>query len=235
MKKLCLCSSLLPETAVQRLESEFCVILLPPDHSIAEPVSCHPDMICSVIDSTIFFHSSYAETYPDIIAAVTRKSGLRPVLTNEERSNRYPNDIALNAAVLNRAVLCREVHTSPALLETARRSGRSVINVKQGYAACSCIVCGESVITSDRGIQKALAAIGTDCVYIAPDGILLPGYSGGFIGGSGGYADGKIYLTGNLSWISDGVVLRDFADQRRFEIICLTNDPLTDYGGLKFI
>ena len=235
MKKLCLCSSLLPEKAVRKLKSEFRVILLPPDHRIAEPVRCHPDMICSVLDRTIFFHRSYAEAHPDIIDAVIGESGLTPVLTAEERSDIYPNDIALNAAVMRRRVLCSESHTSPALLTAARSSGRSVVNVKQGYAACSCIVCGESVITSDRGIAKALVNIGADCVYIDPEGILLPGYNGGFIGGSGGYADGKLYLTGTLSRLPDSAALRDFADQRGFETICLTDDPLTDYGGLKFI
>ena len=67
-KTICLCSSALPEKITKRLGEEFDLIPLPPDRTVDEPVQHHPDMICAVVDKTVFFHRTYAEAYPDLLA-----------------------------------------------------------------------------------------------------------------------------------------------------------------------
>lgn len=234
-KNICLCSSALPEKIANRLGEEFTLIPLPPDRTVDEPVQHHPDMICAAVEKTVFFHRSYAESHPELMAEIAEKSGCRIVLTDSPRSKNYPEDIALNAAVLPSALVCLAPHTAPELLREAENTGRRVISVKQGYAACSSLVCTEAVLTSDRSIHRALTECGIDCSYISSDGIALPGYGCGFIGGSGGIFGEKLYLFGSDQTLTDRTALRSFADSHCLEIVCLSDDALTDYGGMKFL
>jgi len=234
-KPVCLCSSSLPEEMLGSLEKDFRVIPLPPDSTVDAPVSCHPDMICSVMDSTVFFHRSYAEAYPSVISEIQIAGGYRTVLTSEKREKAYPLDISLNAAVLPDTIVCRAEYTSPDIIRAASESGRKVVSVRQGYSACSSLVCGRSVLTTDRGIHRSLISEGFDCTYIQNSGISLPGYDCGFIGGCGGIYERSLYLFGCEDCLDDRDTLRQFAEKNGLAIVNLGNAPLTDYGGLKFL
>jgi len=234
-KPICLCASNLPAEIITRLSEDANVIPLPPDRTVDTPVQCHPDMICSVIDGTVYFHESYAEAYPALIREIAEKSGYGITLTCGRRSPKYPEDISLNAAVLPDALICRKSHTAPELIDAAEKTPKCVINVSQGYSACSCLVSENAVLTTDPGIFRTLTALHRDCTYISSDGILLPGYGCGFIGGCGGTHEGKLYLFGSDESLRDRDVLLRFAENHGLGIVYLSPDPLTDYGGLKFL
>jgi hypothetical protein len=209
-------------------ESEFEVIRLPADDMIDIPVASHPDMICTVIGDNIIFPRYYAEKYCRVVTQISMLSGYNIVLSHAQRDKVYPMDVSFNTAVIEDSVkgkilLCRKESTAEEILEFADRYGMTVLNTKQGYAGCSCLVCGEHVYTSDVGINKLLTQFGIKSTYIE-ESITLEGYNCGFIGGCGGYFDGKAYIYGKIH----GRTLS-------CETVCLTPGALTDYGGIKFI
>ena len=219
----------------KKLAEYYHVIPLVPDETLDSPLQCHPDMLCAHLDDTLFFPRGYAEAHPKLIEEIVGRTGLKAVLTDCARSSRYPEDVALNAAVLPDALLCRRSSAAPELLRMAEMSGRRILHVRQGYAACSCILSGTSVLTSDKGIYAALTQSGSDCTYVPNDGIRLPGYDIGLIGGCGGADSGILWLFGSPDTLPCGTVIRRFADHCALTVYPLGEDVLTDYGGLKFL
>lgn len=226
-KAISLISSDLPECAISRLEEQFETILLPPDDEIDLPVRTHPDMIFTHLRGKIFTPHAYAEKHPEIMEKITSLTGLEVVRSYAARDRFYPNDVSLNTSVIGNFLLCRKKSVSGELLSFALECGMSVLDTKQGYAGCSCLVAGEAVLTSDIGINSILSKNGVDCA-LASEKIALDGYGCGFIGGCGGYFDNTIYLFGESE-------LGGWARQRGFTVVNLISGGLRDFGGIKFL
>ncbi len=227
-------SSQVSEEIKKNLASLADVFFLPPDDTLARPVCCHPDMILSVIGKSAIISQKYARNNP-LFCFFLEKSGYNIFESDTERGSAYPHDVGLNAAVGNGFIICRKNSADASLLIEAERLGYIIIDVKQGYAGCSCIVCGNAVITSDRGISEALTKNGIENLYVRNDGIMLSGYDVGFIGGCGGFYDGVLYFFGNIDSATAGDDIRLFADKHGYEIASLSDGQLTDYGGIKFL
>lgn len=234
-RKICLCSSALPREMTESLSERYHIIPLPPDELLDKPVQTHPDMLCTVMDDCIFFPKAYAEAHSAVIHEIVNLSGMNLILTDAPRSSRYPEDVGLNVTVLPDAILCRKQSTAPEILASAERTGRTILSVRQGYAGCSCIHAGNAVLTSDMGIHKTLVKHGMDSTFIENRGILLPGYDVGFIGGCGGADDGTLFLFGSPDSIAEAEVIRDFAAKHNLTVFSLSENNLTDYGGLKIL
>ncbi len=224
-------SSDAPDEAVSALKSEFETILLPPDDEIAAPVRSHPDMILMVLGEKIFFPEKYAEKHPDVVGKIADLSGLEVVKSTSPRGPAYPSDVSLNCAEVGRILLCRRKSASVELLSAADECGLEVVSVKQGYAGCSTLVFGSSAVTSDLGIFSALSSRGVDCFFYPNEKIRLDGYNCGFIGGCGGTCEGVVYLYGT----PDGCGIVDFISSRGYSVKFLSDKPLFDCGGIKFI
>lgn len=216
------------------LARDFFVVPLPPDPLLDSPVASHPDMIMSVIGDNIILPRAYYEANRELFVPA-EEMGYRIVLSDAPRSKKYPSDVSLNATVGEDYIICRTASTSPELVELAKRAGKKIIDVKQGYAGCSCIVTDRAVLTSDTGIHRALTEQGIESSYVDKAGIFLPGYDVGFIGGSGGYHDGTIYYFGSLNSIACGNSVKEFAKSHEYKIRELSGDKLTDYGGIKIL
>lgn len=216
------------------LEHRFDVVKLPPDATLASPVSSHPDMILSHIGGRLIFPRSYYAAHPSVIEKIVSDCGLDPIPSDAPRSAEYPFDVSLNAAVGDNFIICRERSASHELLAAARELRYHIVNVRQGYAGCSCIVAGDAMITSDKGISTASDAFGIGSLYVSNKGILLPGYDIGFIGGCAGFFDGTLYFLGNIDSVECSGAIRIFAAENGYSIVCLADSPLTDYGGIKF-
>ena len=227
-------SSLLPENIKTSLSGFADVFSLAPDDSVAAPVNTHPDMILSIIGSKAFLPKEYAEKNPELCSVMT-DAGLETVLCGGERSSVYPHDTALNCAVGDGFIITRVKSTDKAILDCARQMNYDIIGVNQGYAGCSSVICGDSVITSDKGIFAAVKKIGRECLFVTNENIRLPGYDVGFIGGCGGFHDGVLYFFGNIDSVPCGKAIREFASREKIGVVCLSDDTLTDYGGIKFL
>ena len=235
-KTLVVVSCALPCRAAEILAKKFSVLALPPDSDIDAPVSSHPDMIVCRIGTRIFLPRSYAVCYPEICDALSSAGKYNVVLSDSPRSAKYPHDISLNCALTNspecgKKLICLSKHTNPDIIREAREHSYGIVNVRQGYAGCSCLVSDKAVLTSDRGIYSALRARSVP-VFLCPCGsIRLDGYSHGFIGGCGGVYENDLYLFGD----EYPAEVKDFAEYSSLNVVPLIRAPLTDYGGMKFI
>lgn len=227
-------SSLLPPDALLALEKTCGVFLLPPDDTIAPPVSTHPDMTVSLIGSTAVIPSVYGKQNSALCGFLS-EAGYDVVLSSAERGKIYPNDVGLNCAVGDGFIICRTASADPNVLCAAEKLGYDVIDVRQGYAGCSCIICENAVITSDTGIYNSVVRSGWESLLVPNSGIVLPGYSTGFIGGCGGFSGGVLYFTGDIDSVPAGELIRGFARRRGYDIVLLTSGELTDFGGIKFL
>ena len=230
----CVISSLVPEDIRSKLAEKFRVIPLPPDCSLPAPVAAHPDMIFSVVGDKLITHEEYYGLNGNVIDEIVSLGKFSVVLSSSKRGNVYPMDVGFNAAVSDKFIVCRTDSTAKEVLDTAESAGIEIISVRQGYAGCSAVVAGDIVLTSDIGIHKALSLRGYRSYFAEKDGIILPGYDTGFIGGCAGYADGVIYFCGDPLSLPCADVIRDAARESGISTVFLSDSPLTDYGGLKF-
>lgn len=146
----------------------------------------------------------------------------------------YPECVRLNIAVFGRNAIGNFKYADKTVLDIL--SGFHLINVKQGYAKCStAVVSNNAIITSDDSIYKASDVNGIDCLKIRPGFIELCSRYGGFIGGCCFLLDDKLMFTGRIDLHPDYDAIKSFCRNYSVTIHSLTNDPLTDVGGVVLI
>lgn len=165
------------------------------------------------------------------------KIGLEgPILTRDGAplSPAYPDDAAMCAVVLDGLLIHRLDITDPGILQYCRERGFREINVRQGYARCSCLpVDGRSVITSDPGIYAALSKLpGLDVLKVTEGHVALPGFDRGFIGGTAGRVGGEIVFNGDLERHPDCLRIKNFIELHGLAVISFAGRALTDIGSI---
>lgn len=244
-KPLAAVSSAVPEKERGKLSEYADVIPLPPDPDLPEPVAAHPDMILCEVSGTLFFSRRYAETYPALIREIAEKSGKTVLLSDAPRSPVYPEDAGCNAFVWEREdgnplLVGRLDILFPEIPQKAREAGIRAVHVRQGYAACSSLPLPSVLLTSDWGITRALRPYSDAVVWVPSDGILLPGYDQGFLGGASGVLRGEegaeVFFFGDPSCMEYAETLSRMLDAAGADFHLLAEDhPLTDRGGIRFI
>jgi len=199
------------------------------------PVSSHGDMLLCIIDDTVFCYNDYyydnVETFVEI-----EKQGKKIKFVSKECSSKYPNDIALNVLIMGKTIFCNTENTAPEITEYALQNGYEVINVKQGYSACSTLVIDEDLaITGDIGMKKAIESASKKAFLVDNSKIILHGYNCGFIGGAGAMIDKKLYFFGPTSFFENYPEIMDFFAIEGIEIISIIPDQVYDFGGIKLI
>ena len=191
----------------------------------------HADMQCLIIDDTAFVLSccqSLANALGSVYNVVLCGGGI---------SGRYPDNIALNAAVVGKYVICKTDSLDEKVKEHCRKHGYELINVRQGYAKCSCAaVSDNAIITADMSIYRALRDTAIETLPIGQGSVRLEGAGYGFIGGASGYDSEKktLYFCGNIDTHPDSGSIRAFCEKYDTDIVCLTDGELTDIGGIIF-
>ncbi len=92
-----------------------------------------------------------------------------------------------------------------------------------------------NIITSDKGIVKVLEKSQIDYLYFDPSEITIKDHKNGFIGGTMGATDNKVFFLGNILKHKDGKALDKYIAALGKEVICLGNNYLYDGGGLFFV
>ncbi len=118
-----------------------------------------------------------------------------------------------------------------------KANGLTLINVKQGYAKCSCaVVSYNAVITEDVGIYRKLSKTDIEVLLIGKGSVTLEGADCGFIGGATGYDRSKdtLYFCGDICEHPDFDRIRAFCDNHGTSIECLSDSKLVDIGGILF-
>ena len=244
-KPLAAVSSAVPEKEIGKLSRYADVLLLPPDPALPEPVASHPDMILCEVAGTLFLPRGYAEAYPALLRELTEKSGKPVVLSDAPRSSVYPEDAGCNAFVWEREegeplLIGRLDILFPEIPRRAEEAGIRAVHVRQGYAACSCLPLPSLLLTSDWGIMRALKPVTDAVCWVPAEGILLPGYNEGFLGGASGVLTGEegteVFFFGDPSSMEYAETLSRMLDASGADFHLLAEDhPLTDRGGIRFI
>lgn len=206
-------------------------ILVPRCKELSRPLASHPDMLCHHLGGDkILVYRGIA----DVLAPQLEKYGFSIAVSRRTLKPRYPDDVALNAAVLGSTALFRNGHIDEQLLSFFRLKSMKTVDVRQGYAKCSVFIVDEkSLITSDPSIRKKAAEIGFDVLFIEKAHIGLPGLDYGFIGGCGGLLSKKTAcFAGEIETHPDYKRIHDFLAARGIKPVSLCSGPLNDIGGI---
>lgn len=115
-------------------------------------------------------------------------------------------------------------------------ANKRLIHVPQSYVRCSMFgINNQKMITSDLGIVKVLENNSIDYFYFDPSEINIVDHKNGFLGGTLGEMDNKLFFMGNILKHKDGRALSDYIEANQKQVICLGNDYLYDGGGLFFV
>lgn len=145
----------------------------------------------------------------------------------------YPADVPYNAACTGKYLICNKSHTAPELLEACEDKGMKIIDVKQGYAKCSCVVVdGNSIITYDRGIASRCLERGLSVLLVSTGNVLLEGYNTGFIGGASGRIGDTLIFNGDLSAHPDFNEILGFIEERNLHCKYFKDWELCDIGSI---
>lgn len=165
------------------------------------------------------------------IAEELEKSGLKVYLTEKDISGDYPDDVALNCAVIGENLICNPKTANGTILE--ENADKRLFSVKQGYCRCSvCPVTENAFITDDIGIYSKTRD-SLDVLLIEKGDILLEGKNYGFIGGASAKVDRDTLLFfGNLSTHRNACEIESFLAKHGVKHINLSDGPLRDIGGI---
>ena len=206
----------------------FDVFWLPNNTDINIKLSGHSDL-------SVFIHERNAILAPylkgsELVNSLTN-GGYNVIISTEKQSELYPGDVNLCASLINNKILHCSKYTDKAILDLQLDS----IDVKQGYTRCSCLIFGNCVITSDKGIASALKRNNIEILLINNEGIVLEGYDRGFIGGASFVCDNTVYFVGDINKHPDGKLITDFIMTHNYKIACVSDGDLFDIGGAVVI
>lgn len=199
----------------------FKICKLKKEPNLPLPVSAHADMLIFGNDKTLVTTQSYYNNNIDVFGNTAIET------VNETFGSDYPYDIIFNAFVLNDTLYGKINYLSPSVAQKYENH----INLKQGYAKCSCLIFGNNVITADTGIYNTLKDNRVNVLKISEGNILLPGYNYGFIGGSSFVYNDKIIFFGDVTLHPDYNEIKEFITSQGYRIIFDNSFQLTDFGG----
>lgn len=207
---------------------QFGEVVLLQSADVYDALSGHPDVfLCRLPHGVV----AAPNTPVNVLEALARHAV--PVVAGSlPARGRYPATARYNAVVANGLLIHNLRHTDEALAHAARQF--KFLHVNQGYSACNLISLPDgSFISSDQGIVNCLTRFGIESHYVEPQGITLPGFHHGFLGGCAGWMGNLLVFTGNLSCLAGGDRLADLLRTKNVEWISLS-DELHDVGGVMF-
>lgn len=218
--------------------SGYRVLTLPPFSKLSEAVASHPDMLIKRIGNEYISYADYCEEASYVfsdLSLMSRGADVRFSFTADEVAPTYPSDVGLNALEIGGKLFCRTDSASELMLKSAKTNGLEIVNVKQGYPACTVLKLNEeAAITSDKGMARALEEHGIRVTLIEPGDISLPPHEYGFIGGAGEGDGGKLFFFGDPLTHRDGDKIIEAAEKEGLRVIALSGGMLSDLGGILF-
>ncbi len=215
----------------------FEVVPLPESKNITDSVATHPDIAIFKHDNTVIVNKEYAEADArHVFNRLKRLNGRINIIKSDEvPKSPYPQDTIYNALVIGKKLFARAKSVSHDVLSYAKERGLKIVEVNQGYPACTVLKLTDSAaITADKGMAKALQAEGIEVTLINGDGILLPPYDCGFIGGAATSYDGCVYFLGNPRWHPSYKDIMNAIKRSGLHTVFLSPLRLRDKGGIIF-
>ena len=201
------------------------IVKMPSFDKLQQGVSTHVDMLLFFDGDSIVTHVDYYNENKGIFDSL----GVNVITTDECVEKAYPNDILFNCILTNNKVLFAKKDCASRLI---RERVERIVDVKQGYTACStCRVSDDAFITTDMGLYKAYTANNIDCLLVEKEGISLPGYDCGFVGGASVVLDDSVCFFGDVTEHKDYKNIVSFVEKYGKKVVSLSNEKLTDIGG----
>lgn len=195
-----------------------------------ESISGHPDIFLSQVAGKWVV----APNIPDKYLNILNKHKIEFIMGESPVGETFPATARYNILSTDQLLIHNFRHTDSAIINLAENL--DLIHVHQGYTRCNLISLGSNkFITSDKGIHKVLLNHSIDSEFFDPESILLSGQNHGFLGGTTGIFENKVFLIGHPNFFEQGEKLKEFINKAGFEIISLYNGPLIDGGGILFI
>lgn len=192
-------------------------------------ISGHPDIFFCQTPSGLILAPNLPEEYFSFLERHKVKYQKGEIAVRKT----YPHTAPYNAVVTSKYIIHNLKFTDPLLLKACE--GLKQIHVNQGYTRCNLLALNENLfITSDKGICNSLLGHGLHCHYFPPDEIMLEGFPNGFLGGTCGIWDQKLFICGSLRHHSWGNEFREIVEADGYEVIELLNGPLMDVGSILF-
>ena len=193
----------------------------------------HADMQIHNFGNDAYFLRNSCSLLKKEIIRVNSEANI--IIESQSISEKYPNNISLNGAFIGDYYICNESHSNRELLRRYIENGIKIINVKQGYAKCSTVIVSHNaIITDDDDIYNKCRCIKDIEILKADKGsVRLRGYDYGFIGGCSLKLDkNTLAFCGDVRTHSDYHNIKTFCKNHNVELLSLSNDALTDIGGL---
>lgn len=218
-----------PEEAAEKLKKYGKVVKTKSNKNILKGLDSHTDILVHPLpNGDLLVDRDNLEYYKNIFP------DKNIIHSASILSKKYPKDILLNAFSFKNYFIHNLKFTDKVLLDYYKNSGYELINIKQGYAKCSCLVTEDFIITSDGGIYESLKDFIP--IYKIDHGqIKLQNFNYGFIGGATGVLGKKIFFTGDFSHHSSHEEILKIIKKYNYEIEILSKDPIEDYGTIFFI
>ena len=220
----------IPKEAKQKLASYGKLLELETLGITYEAISGHPDIFFSQVNNDLIV----APNLPEKFKITLKQHEISFHVGEHEVGQKYPATACYNAVSTSKNLFHNLKFTDETVRDLAL--GLDKIHVEQAYTRCNLITLNnEFFITSDKGIEKQLKELSQEVFYVDPNGILLPGFKNGFIGGCAGVFESKLFLIGNLNHFPAGTGLRKKLNEWDIELIELYNGPLFDGGSILFL
>lgn len=218
----------MPKKAVLTLEKYASTIKLTPSEKTYKSIAAHPDIF--------FFQKGneliYAPNTPDDVIKSLKNNGIKLTEGKKEVGAKYPETVPYNAVDFHNTLIHNIKFTDEKILSQYN----DTINVNQGYTRCNLLVINnKAVITSDRGIEKALSGKNIDILYIDPKQVILEGQNHGFFPGCCGLVGNILFVCGSTKKMKERQKLYKFLKNNKIHLIELYEGPLTDVGSIILV
>lgn len=216
----------MPKSLTQKLvENGHSIIKTIPHPNLNTSLSTHPDMQVRFLEEDEIVCDKLLYDYYSSL-------GIEKLYSSDSAiSETYPEDVKLNFVVLKNTFIHKLSATDTFVLNYFETRGYEMIDVRQGYTKCNLLIGKNSLITSDTDIYKKLKSK-FNILLISHGDIELSGYNYGFIGGTSGLVDGRLYLTGTLNEHKSGKKILDFLNESGEDVEFLSQNKISDYGSI---
>lgn len=226
MNKLFIVDYRLNEQALERLRTIGEVVLFR-HNTVKGALSGHPDIAMFFNGDTLII----AADIPEFVPAALEKHGIKFLQSDRLSGAGHPDTATFNASGNHELLIHNTRYTCSHILNLYKN--KKILRVRQGYSRCSTLLLNSNnIITSDEGIFRKAVNKGIAALLVATETIELPGLPYGLIGGCCGMNQNKIYLSGSLDFHPQGKEIRAFMEQNGFVVHELSEQPLTDVGGI---
>lgn len=237
MKSILVDNRISEECERSLLRLGFTVMKLPACKALPKAIESHADTLIFKHQNDLFTYADYCEAASYVFSDLRYfYPKLKIHFTSDVPKDNFPDDCKLNALVMNGRLFARGDSLSDAVLSFAKKSGLSIVNVKQGYPACSVLRLSDThAITADKGLAGALERNGISVSLIQSGEIELFPYEYGFIGGACCVFKDTVYFFGDYTLHPDKEKIEEAARAAGVSLYSLSKHPLVDLGGALFL